>query len=371
MKKYIVYLLISLIIIIPIKTNAVNETWTQVVAKEEASTGETVDVDFSINFEDVANSNVGYGIYVVAFEIDFDDTVLDIVGIEDNKAWNTNVYQDSETKKYMVVSEHKDLGAGGCGNGTLHCNKYTMKVSFFVKDTDKTSTNIKIGEFAGITVKNSIKSLAEIQESDVKTITGVGNMTHTYKITKTEKEIVQPKTSIVEEKKVDITNEIKKEVPTTNNNNGGNTTTTGEDNSNKAYDNYLKTLEIEGYKLDFNKHISIYSLSIPQNINELKVTAVPESNKSTVKVIGADNLEENNNKIIIEVTSGNNEVKKYVINIDKIEEETNKKSTSFEITEEQKKIAIIFASVVLGIGLIIYIIIRIRDRKIEKGLNKW
>lgn len=138
----------------------------------------------------------------------------------------------------------------------------------------------------------------------------------------------------------------------------------------KKYNNYLKTLEIEGYSIDFMKHQSIYSIEVPVEVREVKVNAVAEATNAKVEIIGADNLEENN-KIIINVTAENGEVKKYIVNVKRIKEEKKEKGSFFEITDDQKKLAIIFASIILGIGIIIFIIIRIRDRKIEKGMDKW
>ena len=143
------------------------------------------------------------------------------------------------------------------------------------------------------------------------------------------------------------------------------------DNSNKKYNNYLKELTIEGYKIDFNKHQSIYTIEVPPEVKEVKVTAIAEATNAKVEVTGADNLEENNNKIIINVTAENNEVKKYIINVKRTKSDKKENESFFEITDDQKKLAIIFASAILGLGLLIFIIIRIRDRKIEKGMNKW
>ena len=142
------------------------------------------------------------------------------------------------------------------------------------------------------------------------------------------------------------------------------------DESNKVYNNYLKELTIEGYKIDFNKHQSIYSIEVPVEVKELKVNAIPEATNASVEVIGADNLEENN-KIIITVTAENKEEKKYIVNIKRIKEEKKEKESFFEITDDQIKTGAIFASIIAGIGLLIFIIIRLRDRKIEKGMNKW
>ena len=143
------------------------------------------------------------------------------------------------------------------------------------------------------------------------------------------------------------------------------------DPTQKAYNNYLKILEVEGYKIDFNQHQSIYTIEIPEEVNQLKVNAVAEGVNAKVSITGADNLEENHDKVTIVVTAENKSEKKYIINVKRIKEEKEEKGSFFEITDEQKKMGIIFAGVILGLGLIIFIIIRLRDRKIEKGMNKW
>ena len=74
-----------------------------------------------------------------------------------------------------------------------------------------------------------------------------------------------------------------------------------------------KDLSVILYKIDFNKHQSIYTIEVPPEVKEVKVTAIAEATNAKVEVTGADNLEENNNKIIINVTAENNEVKKYIM----------------------------------------------------------
>ena len=143
-----------------------------------------------------------------------------------------------------------------------------------------------------------------------------------------------------------------------------------DDETTKVYNNYLKELTIEGYKIDFMKHQSIYSIEVPVEVKELKINAVAEAVNAKVKVDGADNLEENN-KIIITVTAENGEEKKYIINVKRIKEENKKDGSFFEITDDQKNLALIFSGVIVGIGILVFLIIRIRDRKIEKNMNKW
>lgn len=361
MKKIILSLLL-IISIFSIDKVYAEGYWTTVDSKENITEGEKVAVDFVFDFDDARSYDSKYGIYMIAFEIQFDDTVFDIVDIEYNSKWNQEV--DKAEGKYVALAVPKSSN----NNIGLNIGKFIMRLYFKTKTTDKTTSSIKIGEFGGILLDKQALNRETIEESDFKTISAVGDHTHTFKITKSETPVSNTNSSIVQNKNsVNINSEIKKETNTIKKKETKNETNT----TNKDYINYLSKLEIEGYRIDFNKHQSIYTLDIPKEVNSLNINAISESNTAKVEITGADNLEENHNKVIIKVTAKNGDEKKYIINVTKVEEKKEEKDSSFVITDEQIKLIIIFASIVLGIGLLIFIIIRIRDRKIEKGIDKW
>ena len=371
MKKLLYFLL--LFIFIPITTHAEDINFCDIVANSNVNVGDTVKVDFAFDFKDAVNMNSEYGIYMVAFELDFDNNVFDIVDVLDKSNWNQTVFE-SDGKYYAVAT----YGNANSDSISTYRGKYIMRLSFFVKDTKEKQSTIKIKEYGAMLFDKNVRYFSDLKDNDIKQIEEVGSVSHTFTInegTVLNKNI----TSIIEKSKTDFQSEIKKETSTIYNkinNNASNTKEetkeeTKEDNENKAYNNYLKTLEIEGYKIDFNKHQAIYSIEVDQNINSLKINAVAESNKSTVKINGSDNLEQANNKVTIEVTSGNKETKTYIINVKKIEKSNDKEEIGFKITDDQIKMAIIFGGIVLGVALIIFIIVKIKDRKVEKIIDKW
>lgn len=67
----------------------------------------------------------------------------------------------------------------------------------------------------------------------------------------------------------------------------------------------LKELRISenGIIPDFNKNIYKYYLTIPSNVNNIKITAVPENENSVVEIIGNTDLDEGVNLITIKVNS--------------------------------------------------------------------
>lgn len=62
--------------------------------------------------------------------------------------------------------------------------------------------------------------------------------------------------------------------------------------SNKSSNFYLKSLKIDKYDLKFNKRVRNYNLAINKSIKKLNITARPEDNKSSVNIIGNEDLVE-------------------------------------------------------------------------------
>ena len=133
---------------------------------------------------------------------------------------------------------------------------------------------------------------------------------------------------------------------------------------------HLKELKIDGYEIDFDKYKNIYSIEVPKDINSLDITATPEGSKAKVTITGADNLQENNYKVTIEVTSEEGESKTYIINVSQIKEETKKNENGFIITDDQIELGKYILIGIAGVLLIIFIIVKIRDLKVEKGIDK-
>lgn len=101
---------------------------------------------------------------------------------------------------------------------------------------------------------------------------------------------------------------------------GGNTgTNTGTNQSNKSSNNNLKNLQInvEGISPSFNKNITQYYITIPENISNINITANPEDSKANVQITGNNNIPSGASKIRIIVIAENGNKKEYVINVTK------------------------------------------------------
>ena len=94
---------------------------------------------------------------------------------------------------------------------------------------------------------------------------------------------------------------------------------TAEDYVNKSSNNYLKSLEVEGYKLEpkFNRQNSNYTIYTKSNTSKLKIKAEADDEKAKVEGIGEIEINQSENSINVHVTAENGDLKVYTITIDR------------------------------------------------------
>ncbi len=117
---------------------------------------------------------------------------------------------------------------------------------------------------------------------------------------------------------------------------------------------YLKSLVVGGYNINFAKEKLVYSLTIPNDIDSLEITAIPENDDDTYKVIGKDDLIDGS-QIKIVVTGQDGEETTYIINITK-ESKTN-------------LLLIVAVGLIILLIIILIILIIIKSNKKKKNLN--
>lgn len=89
--------------------------------------------------------------------------------------------------------------------------------------------------------------------------------------------------------------------------------------STKSSNAYLSKLQInqEGLTPNFNKNKTSYAVTVGENVNDLKVTAVAEDSKSKVAISGNTGLKNGDNKVYITVTAQDGTKKVYIITVTK------------------------------------------------------
>ncbi len=141
----------------------------------------------------------------------------------------------------------------------------------------------------------------------------------------------------------------------------------GNDDITSTADVYLKTLDIENYKIDFDKKVDNYVLKVDYDLKILKINAEPSDDQANVEIVGNNDLKDGS-KIEIKVTSLDGTTKIYSINISKENDNLNK--TIIAVLE-------LFALLLL-IVLCVVMIIRynrkkkgnVKAKKVSKKKNK-
>lgn len=380
MKKNLIVLVLVLIFI-PLQVNAVSIKDTAIMGRDEVNIGTEFSLSFRISFDGIRKGDPdSLGLAAVSHELIYDDSVFTITDITSNGYWDSTLYK--ENGKYYIVSQVGENNAdqNKCVDKVLYCADYLVTVNFFVRNTDKTNSDIKIGEIE-VGLLNMLLDLdKEINEDDVVLVSGHGNSTQSMKIKEfqanNENKNVEEPQSIVSNEKPKLNDEtlnLPKEKVSSS------TATESSNNKNetsKSTNNYLSSLKIKKYEIDFDKNKKEYTVNIDKEVNKLEVELELEDSKATYNIIGADDLEKNNNKVIIEVFAESGDKNTYTIdlkketdeNVQSIKQEKNNK-INFKLDKKYITIGGIIVGSIIIIVIIIFILIRIRDRKVEKELD--
>ena len=128
--------------------------------------------------------------------------------------------------------------------------------------------------------------------------------------------------------------------------------TTAEDYIEKSSNNYLKSLNVEGYNLEpeFKTENDTYTIYIKnrEDVTNLNITAEADDESAKIDGIGTVQITPEQNSININVTAENGNLKIYKINIQNGENEENKDKT---------QIAGINIEYIIAIVIIIFIVI--------------
>lgn len=126
--------------------------------------------------------------------------------------------------------------------------------------------------------------------------------------------------------------------------------------------NYLKSLEIDGYEIEFDKYIQEYKINVKNGVESLDIKALAEHYAARVEITGNSNFKEGENIVTITVTAENGSVREYKLLVNMVEKEhvTNSESSN---TVEKLVIIILIILVVLGL---LYLIFKKDEDETEK-----
>lgn len=360
MKKYIYGITILIILLCPVFAKAAS-SWVSVTGDSYVAINEEFNINVKYVMDEVTKSDRTHGMFSITYELVFDDTILIPTAISTTSGWNTNIVKTTDNKYYVISEINNNTLQNRCTDGILLCGPIEFDIKFVLKETDKETVEIKTGEY--------VAAFIPFLESDINNVNAEDIIIKTGEIVETQSVTVKPSNGNTSNAK-SITGKSNSSSSGIKNDIQSATSTSSSDEKSQRYNNNLSKLEIEGYDIDFNKSRKIYNIEVEEDVNSLNVYATTEDKGASYTIRGADNLEENNNKVVIDVTSADGSLKTYVINVAKKEPIDVSTKAQFNIDGQSLKIAGYFLIGVLFIGGVAFIVIKVRDRKVEKEIDK-
>jgi len=345
MKKIICFTLLTIIYILPFNTKAFSIDSLSITGSNTAQNNEQTSITLQAK---TSGYNAKEGIWVVYTSLQYDKSKLSLLEIS-TPGFNTVVeYIDGGAEIYSLVIENSNV-TGMCVNDLLYCGTYTANIKFKVTNvTQKYSSSINTTEFG-------IGTVDMVEDRDYTIDDAVE---HNYPTSASHTILLEPVSTTAT-----VVAPVKQSSPTTV-------------AVSKSNNNYLKSLEITDYPINFNKDTTEYNLTVGEDVTFLKIYPAVDYERSTYNIVGNKNLK-NGSIIKITVTSEDGQTKDYNLNITK-----NKTTTEVSINNETSvnkdnkinnelngiaiKVGIIVVSVIFVIALIC-IICRIKE---NKKLNK-
>lgn len=107
----------------------------------------------------------------------------------------------------------------------------------------------------------------------------------------------------------------------------------------KSSDNYLTSLQVEGYTLtpEFDKQILEYAIKENFNSKELKIKATASNEKATINGADTVKVQENKNEYRVDVTAENGSVRTYIIKLKTIENKKQEQDNTIETEKNEVK----------------------------------
>lgn len=385
MKKLLIMFLL-IMILVPIKVGAVESISipsSSIIGNDEASVGNEIKLTFKINFSGVGTEDEhNFMIWGIGYEVLYDSTVLQATNFIPG-AWLTPKLEKTDPG-YFLVENYYDANSrllNQCRDG-IYCTETSSSFEFFIKDTSQKETTVKLGQIAIVYIDlNNIENIEdEFKEEDLLIYTANLNQTKKISIPQSDKVNIEIPTSSIEfsnssgtglsgiKDKVEKQETPKITVPNENSNSNQQTTSSQV----KSDNNYLKSITIDGYPIEFKRDQMKYEIKVENNIDKLNVIAEQEDEKATVEIKGNDPLKE---EIQVKVTAENGSEQVYTVFVDSKEEKVEEPKKKKDIKKEVEKFASDPRTLIVGgiLGAIIIIIIFIstrNGRKIDKMLDK-
>lgn len=133
--------------------------------------------------------------------------------------------------------------------------------------------------------------------------------------------------------------------------------------------NYLKTLEIADYDIDFDKLVNNYIIKVSSDVNSLDIKAIAEDSRASVEITGNENFKTGDNTVVIKVTAENGDVNEYKITVNKKAPKKSAVTVTDDSSNTAEKVVIIVLIVLVVLGLLYLIFKKDEDEEVISQKN--
>jgi len=130
--------------------------------------------------------------------------------------------------------------------------------------------------------------------------------------------------------------------------------------------NYLESLEVEGYEIEFDKNTNEYTITVKNDVNSLEIKALAEDYRARVEITGNNDFKEGENVVTITVTAENGNTREYKLVVEK---EDQKAVVTEESSNTAEKVVIIILIILVVLGLL-YLIFKKDDEEVVETIEK-
>lgn len=132
---------------------------------------------------------------------------------------------------------------------------------------------------------------------------------------------------------------------------------------------YLKSLEVEGYEIEFDKYTNEYKITVPYDVTSLDISALAEHYGARVEITGNEKFEVGENTVTITVTAENGSTREYKLIVDK-EDKKEVVTTTEDSSNTAEKVVIIILIILVVLGLLYLIFKKDDEEEVKPRVKK-
>ena len=355
MKRNWIVIILSFLLLVPSYGYALTVDHVSLSNPGEVKPADEFEVTINASLSDAESGFVGMN-----YQLHYDTNLLTFAGVTVNsdKEWEIEEeVKDGVTSIETAMTFDDSFFRNGYTNAEAVDSSYSATLRFYVKNVASQNATVRVSN-----------------------VDAIENYVLTYDDKKgvIYYELSDPVASSLEATQTfpigaifSFTEEKNNGNSSTGQNNQDTPSTFSENNTSqtKSNNNYLRSLEIEGYTIDFNRDITEYELIVPKDTNQLKINVTLESDKATYDILGSDDLKGNNYVVGIPVKAENGDVKTYLIRIKTDEEVKESAEVPSEEDKELDKKYLYIGGGILVLLLLGGFISYLKNRKIDKALG--